>query len=120
MNFYIRETFDSPIEGPLPPATIISKIETGEITLDWLANPDLRESSAEIERSPKRDWTPIRIIHDLCSRWVKKELPRPSSESEPTTGYGCFRFAAITLLVAAALLAIAFAVIYAGCHSRIN
>lgn len=65
MTFYIRPNFDSPIEGPLTSATIISKLETDEITLDWLANPDLRGSRCEIERSSKCDWFSSRSIHEL-------------------------------------------------------
>lgn len=121
MNLYIRQNFDSPIEGPFPPVTIISKIEAGEITLDWLANPDLRESRRGIERSPKRDWVPIRSIHELSDQWVTRRDARVAhDESEPDASRGCIRSAAITLLVIVSLLVIAFAVIYAGCHGRIN
>lgn len=121
MNFYIRQSFDSPIEGPFSTETIVASIASGEITLDWLANPDLRESRSEIERSPKRDWVPIRSIHELSSRWVTPAGPHVAvHESETDTALGCYRIAAIIFVAIVVLLGIAFAVIYAGCHGRIN
>ncbi len=122
MNYYIRENFHSPIEGPYNADEIKFQIGIGRATLDWLATGDLREPRGQIERSPKRDWVPIRSIHDLSGRLTSEAMVQAEyRDSDPGKSGGCFRAAAITFAIIISFLVILLGVIYAGCHGqRIN
>lgn len=122
MNYYMRKNFDSPIEGPYSSKEIKLQLEDGRATLDWLATGDLREPRGQIERSPKRDWVPIRSIHDISGRLMSEAVEQTGGRDADLldTG-GCSRAVIITLVVIASLLILVFGLIYAGCHGqRIN
>lgn len=122
MNYYIRENFDSPIEGPYSPDEIRFQIGVGRATLDWLATGDLREPRSQIEQSPKRDWVPIRSIHDLSGQLMTEAVGQTAGhDSDPDKSAGCLRAVIITVVVIVSLLMFLFGLIYAGCHGqRIN
>lgn len=59
-NYYLRPSFDAPIEGPIALDDINDRLEAGELNLDNLATPDLGESFKRVQGLPRHSWAPLK------------------------------------------------------------
>lgn len=97
MNYYLRLSFDSRIEGPVSLDDINERIAEGTLALDSLATPDLGESLKRVQCLPRHDWKLLRHtpeVHGYAS---------PITESKMHSLGRAFLFVTAVFLVSLAL-----------------
>lgn len=110
MNYYLRRTIQSEVQGPMSLVEINEGLEAGNLSDEWLATADLEEGLQRIKRLPAHDWTPLSKIPGTLA-FVEKPVPEVVPSPPLPTGCRC-------LLWVVAMFFVAWALLYAACGGR--
>lgn len=97
MNYYLRPSFDAPIEGPISLDDINERLTEGTLDQSHLATPDLGESLKRVQGLPRHDWKPLRHTPEV------KGYVSPAAESKLRSLGRAFLFVTAVFLVSLAI-----------------
>lgn len=106
MNYYLRQFYDSEIQGPLSLEAINEGLAAGKLSKKWHAAADSGESLKVIEGMPSHNWKRLSAIPG-----TSVYSPEPEPQQTVSSPGQCLLWAIVLLFVVLAL-------VYAGCSGH--